>query len=284
MPNKRLIIKTTLANLPRIRDRYPFIYLEHGRLEIDDSSVKWISADREVIRLPAAIIKTILLGPGTTITHEAVKILATLNTTVCWVGDDSMLFYAVGQTPTNNTYNLKKQIQLSADPARALEVAKRMFHYRFPEVDLKSKTLKELMAMEGQRIRNLYAELARKYFVSWKGRSYTPGKFELSDVTNKLITASSAALYSLISSIVHSLGFSPSIGFIHSGSPLPFVYDLADLYKENLVFDLAFALTVNMAGVYDRYAAMDAFKQRVLDMDFMVKCPDDIFKILGIKK
>lgn len=284
MSNNRLIIKTTLANLPRIRDRYPFIYLEHGRLEIDDSSVKWISAECEVIRLPAAVIETILLGPGTTITHEAIKILATLNTTVCWVGDDSLIFYAVGQTPTSNTYNLKKQIQLASNPSRALEVARNMYLYRFPDADLKDKNLKELMAMEGMRVRNLYAELAQKYFVAWQGRSYTPGKFELSDVTNKLMTAASAALYAIISSIVHSLGLSPSIGFIHSGSPLPFVYDVADLYKEELVFDLAFDLTVKMAGEYDRYAAIDAFKQRVLDIDLMVKCPADILKLLEIKE
>ena len=140
------------------------------------------------------------------------------------------------------------------------------------------------MAMEGMRVRNLYAELAQKYFVAWQGRSYTPGKFELSDVTNKLMTAASAALYAIISSIVHSLGLSPSIGFIHSGSPLPFVYDVADLYKEELVFDLAFDLTVKMAGEYDRYAAIDAFKQRVLDIDLMVKCPADILKLLEIKE
>ena len=82
---ERIIVKTTLSDLPLLRDRYPFLYLEHGRLEIDDSSVKWISADGEVFRLPAAVISTLLLGPGTSVTHEAVKILASLNCTVCWV-------------------------------------------------------------------------------------------------------------------------------------------------------------------------------------------------------
>lgn len=280
----RLIIKTTLANLPKIRDRYPFIYLEHGRLEIDDSSVKWISAECEVIRLPAAIISTILLGPGTTITHEAVKVLASLNTTICWVGDDSLNFYAVGQTPTSTTYNFKKQVQLASDPVRALDVARRMYLYRFPEAVVEDKNLKELLAMEGMRIKTLYAELAQRYFVSWQGRSYTPGQFELSDVTNKLITASSAALYAVVSSIIHSLGCSPSIGFIHSGSPLPFVYDIADLYKDHLVFDMAFSLTVKMAGEYDRYVAIDEFRQRVLDMNLLTRCPADILKLLDIKK
>jgi len=109
---ERIILKATLADLPKIRERYPFLYFKHGRLEVDDSSIKWISADREVIRIPAATVMTILLGPGTTVTHEAVKVLATLNTTLCWVGEDSLMFYAVGQTPSADTRNLKRQLQL----------------------------------------------------------------------------------------------------------------------------------------------------------------------------
>ena len=280
---ERIILKATLADLPKIRERYPFIYLERGRIEVDDSSIKWISADREVIRLPAAVMMTILLGPGTSITHEAVKVLATLNTTVCWVGEDSLMFYAVGQTPTNDTRNLKQQIALATDPDSSLAVAKKMYLRRFPEAKIKSKKLPELMVMEGGRVRDLYAQLAQKYLVLWQGRAYQPGKFELSDLTNKLITSCNSALYALISSIINALGLSPKIGFIHSGSPLPFVYDVADLYKADLVFDLAFALTAKMAGVYDRKFVLEEFRNRVIEYDFMTKCPADILDILEIK-
>ncbi|MBQ7206498.1 MAG: type I-E CRISPR-associated endonuclease Cas1 [Lentisphaeria bacterium] len=280
---ERIILKATLADLPKIRERYPFIYLEHGRLEVDDSSIKWISAEREVIRLPAATIMTILLGPGTTVTHEVVKVLATLNTTVCWVGEDSLMFYAVGQTPSANTRNLKRQLELAADPVSSLRIAREMFLRRFPEAKVRNKELKELMVMEGGRIRELYERLAEKYFVAWRGRSYQPGKFELSDLTNQLITSCNAALYALISSILHALGLSPRIGFIHSGSPLPFVYDIADLYKADLVFDLAFSLTVEMAGIYNRLLVLERFRERVLDFDLMTKCPNDILDLLGLK-
>ena len=280
---ERIILKATLADLPKIRERYPFIYLERGRIEVDDSSIKWISADREVIRLPAAVMMTILLGPGTSITHEAVKVLATLNTTVCWVGEDSLMFYAVGQTPTTDTRNLKQQIALATDPDSSLAVAKKMYLRRFPEAKIKSKKLPELMVMEGGRVRDLYVQLAQKYLVLWQGRAYHPGKFELSDLTNKLITSCNSALYALVSSIIHALGLSPKIGFIHSGSPLPFVYDIADLYKADLVFDLAFALTAKMAGVYDRKFVLEEFRKRVIEYDFMTKCPADILDILEIK-
>ena len=86
--------------------------------------------------------------------------------------------------------------------------------------------------MEGFRVNRLYDEMAQKYKVGWKGRSYKPGKFELSDITNKILTSTNTALYGVLTSAIHSMGYSPHIGFIHSGSPLPFVYDMADLYKD----------------------------------------------------
>ena len=280
---ERIILKATLADLPKIRERYPFLYFEHGRLEVDDSSIKWISADREVIRIPAATVMTILLGPGTTVTHEAVKVLATLNTTLCWVWEDSLMFYAVGQTPSADTRNLKRQLQLASDPESSLRIAREMYQRRFPEAKVRNRQLKDLMVMEGGRVRELYERLAEKYFVAWGGRSYQPGKFELSDLTNQLITSCNAALYALISSVLHALGLSPRIGFIHSGSPLPFVYDIADLYKAELVFDLAFSLTVEMAGVYNRHLVLERFRERVLDFDLMSKCPADVLNLLGLK-
>ncbi|MDO4628016.1 MAG: type I-E CRISPR-associated endonuclease Cas1e [Planctomycetia bacterium] len=279
-----LIIRTKLADIPMLRDRYPFLYLEHGRLEIDDSSVKWISASGKHFRLPAAMICTLLLGPGTSVTHEAVKILASLNTTTCWVGDDSLIFYAVGNSPTANTYNLKKQLQLATDPEKSLGVARQMFAQRFPDVDIQNRNLKQLMTMEGQRVKASYIEYAEKYHVPWKGRSYVPGEFSFSDLTNQIITSVNSALYALVCSILYSLGFDPRIGFVHSGSPLPFVYDVADLYKSYLVFDFAFYMTGRLGGRFQRKKVLDEFKERLLEMDFLKKCPQDVLKLMGVSK
>ncbi len=280
----RLIIKVTRDTLPQVKDKYPFIYLERGRLEIDDSSVKWIDCDGNVVRLPIATLNCLLLGPGTTVTHEAVKVMAAANCSLCWVGEDSLFFYAAGQTPTSNTRNLKKQMQLSADNKKSVEVARRMFARRFPTADLKGKTLQEMMGMEGFRVRKIYEQKAQEYNVGWKGRKFTPGKFEMGDMTNQILSSSNAALYGIISSAVHSLGYSPHMGFIHSGSPLPFVYDLADLYKETLCIDLAFSLTLDMAGKYNRHKVSNAFRKRVIEMDLLAKIGSDIEEILGGKK
>lgn len=284
VPSNRLLIKVTRDTLPQVKDKYPFIYLERGRLEIDDSSVKWIDCDANVVRLPIATLNCLLLGPGTSITHEAVKVIAQSNCSLCWVGEDSLLFYASGQMPNADTRNLREQMKLSADSKKSVEVARRMFSKRFPEADLAGKTLKEMMGMEGCRVRALYEQMGHKYGVGWKGRSYTPGKFELGDITNQVLTSSNAALYGILSSAVHSMGYSPHIGFIHSGSPLPFVYDLADLYKENLCIDLAFSLTLEMAGQYNKHKVSAAFRQRIIEMDLLGKIGQDIEFVLRGKK
>lgn len=283
MTSNRLLIKVTRDSLPQVKDKYPFIYLERGRLEIDDSSVKWVDSEKNVVRLPIATLNCLLLGPGTSITHEAVKVIAQSNCSLCWVGEDSLLFYASGQTPVADTRNMREQMKLSADPKKALEVARRMFAKRFPEAELKNKSLKEMTGMEGYRVRALYEQKGQQYGVGWKGRNYTPGKFELGDITNRVLTSSNAALYSILSSAVHSMGFSPHIGFIHSGSPLPFVYDLADLYKEYLCIDLAFALTLEMAGDYNKHKVSAAFRQRVIETDLLGKIGSDIEMVLGAK-
>jgi CRISPR-associated protein Cas1 len=279
---QRLFVKITRESLPQVKDKYPFIYLERGRLEVDDSSIKWIDSEANVVALPIATLNTLLLGPGTTVTHDAIKTAVAANCSVCWVGEDSLLFYAAGFLPTADTRNLRQQVELSANPDKSLEVARRMFARRFPDADLNGKSLKEMMGMEGHRVRSLYQEKAHEYQVGWKGRQFTPGKFEFSDITNQVMTAANAALYGILCSAVHSMGYSPHIGFIHSGSPLPFVYDLADLYKEALCVDLAFALTRDMAGRYNKAAVSDAFRKRVVDMDLLARLADDIPDMLGV--
>ena len=280
----RLLIKITRENLPQVKDKYPFLYLERGRLEIDDSSVQWIDCDCNIVRLPIATINTVLLGPGTTITHEAVKVMAAANCSVCWVGEDSLLFYAVGQSPTADSRNMRTQMLLASDEKKSVEVARRMFAHRFPLAKLAGKSLKEMMGMEGYRVRQLYEQKALEYNVGWKGRCFQPGKFEIGDITNQILTSANAALYGILTSAIYSMGYSPHIGFIHSGSPLPFVYDLADMYKEDLCVDLAFSLTLEMAGKYNKAKVSSEFRKRVANMDLLAKIGLDIQYILEGRK
>ncbi len=156
----------TRDTLPQVKEKYPFLYLERGRIEIDDSSIKWIDCDANVVRLPVAMLNCILLGPGTTVTHEAVKVMAAANCGIRWVGEDSLMFCASGQTPTSNTRNMNHQIKLAANPIKS-EVARRLF-YRFPDANLRKRRCRRWMGMEGLRVRKFYDEMAAKYKVAGK--------------------------------------------------------------------------------------------------------------------
>jgi CRISPR-associated protein Cas1 len=173
---------------------------------------------------------------------------------------------------------------VASDKKKQTETARRMFARRFPESDLSGKSLKEMMGMEGYRVRELYEQKAKEYGAGWKGRSYAPGKFELGDLTNKILTATNAALYGLLTSAIYSMGYSPHIGFIHSGSPLPFVYDMADIYKEKLCIDLAFSLTIKMGGLYNRHKVSDEFRKRVIEMKLLEQIGTDIPYFVGGEK
>lgn len=138
------------------------------------------------------------------------------------------------------------------------------------------------MGIEGCRVRQLYEAKANEYGVGWKGRQFTPGKFQMSDMTNRILTSTNAALYGILCSSIHAMGYSPHIGFIHSGSPMPFVYDMADLYKADLTIDLAFSLTRKMAGQYDKQVVSNAFRERVIEMNILKRIGQDINEFMGM--
>ena len=277
---ERLFVKITRDLLPQAKDRFPFLYLERGRLEVDDSSVKWVDCSGEIIPIPVATISALLLGPGTSVTHDAVRTSTAANCALAWVGEDALIFYAAGILTTSDTKGIKKQIDLYANPQKRLEVARKMFSYRFPDADLAGKSLKEMMGMEGYRVRELYQEKAKEYQVGWKGRNFSPGSFEMSDITNKNLTTLCAHLYGVVASVVHSMGLSPHIGFIHSGSPLPFVYDLADLYKAKFCVDVAFKVTKLTGGVYDKKIVSASFRKAAVEMDLMGNVVKDINNLI----
>lgn len=245
--------------------------------------MKWCDAKGQVLPIPVATLNCVLLGPGTSVTHDAVRTMASAGAAVCWVGEDSLLFYATGISPTSNSRNLRQQAKLSCDPKMSLAVARRLFSRRFPEADLEGKTLKEMMGMEGRRMRDLYEQKASEYKVGWSGRSYVPGRFEMSDLTNKMLTSANGRLYALVSSCVSAVGLSPHLGFIHSGSPLPFVYDLADLYKEHHCVDLAFSLTQEAAGRYERELLLVRLRERMIASKLVETICKDMFDVLQLK-
>jgi CRISP-associated protein Cas1 len=271
--------KPPLETLTPARQRWTPIYLEHGRLEVDDSSVKWIGADRTVIRLPVATLSVLMLGPGTTVTHAAMKACADSNTPVCWIGAEGMRFYAFGVTPTHSNERARHQAEIASNPKRRDVVARRMFSRRFPDTNVDGVALKELRGMEGRRVKALYAELGRKHGVTWKGRNYDVNNWHVSDEINRAVSAANAALYALTTAVVCSLGYLPQLGFVHTAATLPFVFDIADIYKPETTLPAAFE-TVSMKPQADEAETITRLKFHLEDRKILRRMPEDIEKLL----
>ncbi len=268
-----------LETLTPARERWTPIYLEHGRLEVDDSSVKWIGADRTVFRLPVASLSALLLGPGTTVTHAAMKACAECNTPVCWVGAEGMHFYAFGVAPTHDNERARHQAVLASTPAKRDTVARRMFGMRFAGEDVSGVAVNELRGMEGRRVKALYADLGIRHGVTWKGRNYNPDNWDLADNINRAVSTANAALYALTTAVVCSLGYLPELGFIHTASTLPFVFDMADIYKPETALPAAFE-TIGLKPDATSDDVIARLKFHIEDRRLLQRMPKDIETLL----
>ena len=276
-----IIFKDFNRCVPAFSGRWTPVYLEHGRLEVDDSSVKWVSSEKEVIRLPAARLSAIILGPGTTITHAAVSMLARLNTPVVWMGEDGVRFYAFGVDVNEKCKTSIEHARLFSNEDSKIIIAKKMFLNRYPGVDLSDKTLEGLRGMEGIRVRDLYKELSEKYNVLWTGRN-SSGKLDcLGDQSdlNKMITLANHVLYCVCLSAIVTMGYIPSLGFVHVDGKIPFVYDIADLYKSYITIEPCFSI-YKKYHVYDKDLVMETIKLKIEEHKLITKIPLDLKKII----
>lgn len=274
--------KPSRDSLPHSHDRWTPLYLEHGRLEVDDSSVKWIGADRLILRIPVATVSVLLLGPGTSVTHAAMKACADSNTPVAWVGEHGLRFYAFGVAPTHDNMNARLHAELHSSQKKRVEVARRMFLERFPENVVAERRIEELRGMEGKRVKALYEQMGVTYGVQWKGRLYDKSNWNLADNINRAVSAANFSLYALCTSVICSMGFLPQLGFIHTGGGLPFVYDIADIYKPETTLPAAFqALSLNPDA--DETQVLTLLKQKIESTRLLKRIPIDIPRLLGIR-
>lgn len=233
--------KTQLNELPRISDRVSFIYVEHSKINRIDSAIT-VSDYRGMVNIPCSIIGVLMLGPGTEISHRAMEVLGDVGTTVIWVGERGVRYYAHGRSLAHSTKLLEKQAKLVSNTRTRLNVARKMYAMRFINEDVIKLTMQQLRGREGSRIRKIYRDLSKKYQVQWDGRDYKIDDFDASNDVNKALSSANVCLYGLCHSIIVALGMSPGLGFVHTGHDKSFVYDIADLYKADLTIPLAFEL------------------------------------------
>lgn len=275
-----LFEKPPIESLTLFKDRWTPLYLEHGRLEVDDSSVKWIDSEGLVCSLPVACLGVLLLGPGVSVTHAAIKACADSNALVAWVGDEGTRFYAYGVTPTQSNDRLKKQVASWSNKKTRLEIARNMYRFRFPDLMVDGASLVEMRGMEGVRVRKCYTEMGEKYGVTWKGRKYDRDRWDICDEINEAITLASQSLYALCHSVIYMMGYLPQLGFIHETGYLPLVYDIADLYKSEISIPAAFESVALYKGNNRELRLL--FKERAETFRLIDRMPEDIEKVFRL--
>jgi CRISP-associated protein Cas1 len=230
---------TRLRTLPKARDNISFLYFEHCRIEQDERAIA-VFKEKDKFLIPCASIATLLLGPGSTITHAAIKALADSACEIHWVGEDVLRFYTSGRGSSSNTERLQQQAKLWADPLQRLSVVRRMYQFRFQEELPTDLTLQQIRGLEGVRVRTLYSQLSKATGVEWKGRNYKQTDWNDANPINQALSIANSCLYAVCQAALVSVGYSPALGFIHIGKPLSFVYDVADLYKAETSVPAAF--------------------------------------------
>lgn len=228
-----------LTLLPKVRDSFSYLYVEHCRIEQDQKAIAIFDQEGKT-PVPCANLTTLLLGPGTSITHAAVKTLADNGCLLMWVGEGGVRFYASGMGETRGARNLLRQAYLSTIPALRLRVVRRMYEMRFGEELPEELTLQQIRGREGVRVRTAYSRASAATGVEWEGRSYNRTDWKDSSPINRALSSANSCLYGICQAAIVSAGFSTALGFIHTGKILSFVYDVADLYKADLTIPLAF--------------------------------------------
>ena len=223
-----------------IKERSSILFIEKGQLDVVDGAFVVIDVRGVRIVIPVGGIACLMLEPGTRVSHTAVALAARAGTLLIWVGEAGVRLYAAGQPGGARSDRLLYQAKLALDDEARLRVVRHMYERRFGETAPARRSIDQLRGIEGARVRETYRLLAQKFGVTWDGRRYDPRDWSGADVMNRCLSAATAALYGITEAAVLAAGYAPAIGFLHSGKPQSFVYDIADLFKFETVVPEAF--------------------------------------------
>jgi len=233
------------ARIPHV-DRHGLLWLSRGRLSTSDGTLIFITAGD--VDLPAGeytvpfqMLSCLILGPGSTVTHDALRLLARHGTGVLFTGQGGTRMYASMPFGPNNSALARKQAHIWADAeGQRMEVARRMYAWRLGEL-FTQQDISVLRGIEGARMKETYAQLATRFDIPWHGRRYNRLRPETADIPNQAINHAATAIEAAAMVAVASTGTLPQLGFIHEDSGVSFCLDIADLYRDSVTLPIAFA-------------------------------------------
>lgn len=275
--------KTSLRELPKISDRVSYIYIEHAKINRQDSAIT-VLTDKGMVKIPAAMIGILMLGPGTDITHRAVELIGDTGTCIVWVGERGVRNYANARPLAHSTKLLEQQAKLFSNTKSRLRVARNMYQMRYRDENPNALTMQQLRGREGARVRQIYRLYSKKYKVEWDGREYEVDDYESGTAVNKALSSANVSLYGLVHSITVALGMSPGLGFVHQGHDRAFVYDIADLYKAEYTIPLSFQIAAEYGDTEDiGTIARQKLRDKIAEGKLMPQIVKDIQYLMEIE-
>ena len=247
-----------------IKERLSVLYIEYGQLDVLDGA--FVVVDKNGIRthIPIGGLACLMLEPGTRVSHAACALAARAGTLLVWIGEAGVRLYSAGQPGGARADRLFYQAKLALEDELRLKVVRKMYALRFGEEPPQRRSVEQLRGIEGARVRETYKRMASKYGVEWKARNYDVDDWGQGDIANRCLSSATACLYGVTEAAVLAAGYAPAIGFIHTGKPLSFVYDIADVYKFETVVPLAFRIAAKSpvnAEQQVRLACRDSFRE-----------------------
>ncbi|MBS4099027.1 MAG: type I-E CRISPR-associated endonuclease Cas1 [Sulfuricella sp.] len=231
------------ARIPHA-DRHGLIWLERGELCVIDGCLHFMAGKNSltphVDQIPHQAVSMILLGPGSSVTHDALRLLARHGTLLAAVGQDGVRSYTAPALLPDRSDIARRQAELWGNPRRRISVARHMYALRLGEV-LPHRDLDILRGIEGSRVKAVYALMAEKYAIPWAGRHYDRANPNATDTPNQAINHAATAVQAAAAIAVQALAVIPQLGFIHEDSGQSFVLDIADLFRESVTLQVAFS-------------------------------------------
>lgn len=225
-------------------DRHGLVWLERGELCVINGCLHFMrgkdSLTPAIDQIPHQAVSMILLGPGSSVTHDALRLLARHGTLLAAVGQDGVRAYTAPPLLPDRSDVARRQAELWGSERRRISVARHMYALRLGEV-LPHKDLDTLRGIEGARAKTMYRLMADKYGITWHGRRYDRQNPNAADTPNQAINHAATAVQGAAAIAVHAVAAIPQLGFIHEDSGQSFVLDIADLFRDAVTLPIAFS-------------------------------------------
>jgi len=271
----------------KIKDRVSLVFIEKGQVDVIDGA--FVVVDELVgvrTQIPVGSVACLMLEPGTRISHTAVKLASSVGTLIIWIGEAGVRLYASGQPGGARSDRLLYQAKLALDETARLKVVRHMYKLRFKEEPPARRSVEQLRGIEGARVRQTYQILAKQFGIIWKARNYKVDNWDQADLPNRCISAATSCLYGITEAAILAAGYAPAIGFIHTGKPLSFVYDIADIVKFDKIVPFAFQTAAKSPANPERQIRLgcrDIFRETKL-LDHLVPMIDSVLAAGELEK